>query len=185
MSKYNLVIRNDKLVQYDRFALFIMLLNTFVFVYQSIIVTDLTTRIFFIAGAVLVTLSIGLNKWRNKGKTITFILSGLVACVLTWLMVRSFWAAFISLTLLLLYRSARRPLSVTVYDDRLVYHSFPQRVITWQELNNVVLKDGLLTVDLKNNRIIQTEILNSQGDPSEAEFNEFCRQRMVSAVSTA
>jgi hypothetical protein len=58
-------------------------------------------------------------------------------------------------------------------------------VITWQELNNVVLKDGLLTVDLKNNRIIQTEILNSQGDPSEAEFNEFCRQRMVSAISTA
>jgi hypothetical protein len=45
----------------------------------------------------------------------------------------------------------------------------------WQEMNNVVIKDGLVTVDCKNNRLYQKEIAGDISPEFEAEFNEFCR----------
>lgn len=46
----------------------------------------------------------------------------------------------------------------------------------WNEFNNVVIKDGLLTFDFKNNRlkyIAIEEVVN------EAKFNEYCRQQLA------
>ena len=60
-------------------------------------------------------------------------------------------------------------------------HYFPKRIIIWEELQNVILKDGLLTIDFKNNMIIQSEILPAESNfINEAEFNEFCRSRLES-----
>jgi hypothetical protein len=50
--------------------------------------------------------------------------------------------------------------------------------VSWDEVNNVILKDGLLTIDFKNNKLFQHIILNSEEDISEKEFNEFCRQQL-------
>ena len=46
-----------------------------------------------------------------------------------------------------------------------------KRTIEWKELNNVILKDGILTIDLKNNKVFQNEIMSPT---SEMDFNEFC-----------
>ena len=53
-----------------------------------------------------------------------------------------------------------------------------QREVNWDEVNNVILKDGLLTIDFKNNKLFQHIILNSDEDISEKEFNEFCNQQL-------
>ena len=45
---------------------------------------------------------------------------------------------------------------------------------TWAELGNVIIKDGLLTVDCKNNRLFQKETSDEITDQNEAKFNEFC-----------
>jgi hypothetical protein len=82
-----------------------------------------------------------------------------------------YWAAVIIFFLFLFQDISRRKLTVLVFDDRIVYPSFPKRTIEWKEMKNVVLKDGWLTIDLKNNKIFQNEILSPT---SEIEFNEFC-----------
>ena len=46
------------------------------------------------------------------------------------------------------------------------------------EINNIVLKDGLLTIDLKNNKLIQKEVNDEVLPSDEHDFNEFCRQRL-------
>ncbi len=45
---------------------------------------------------------------------------------------------------------------------------------TWAELGNVIIKDGLLTVDCKNNRLFQKETSEYITELDEAKFNEFC-----------
>ncbi|HET9431236.1 MAG TPA: hypothetical protein VFO70_08665, partial [Chitinophagaceae bacterium] len=60
----------------------------------------------------------------------------------------------------------------------IVYTSFPVKNITWNQVNNVILKDGLLTLDQKNNRILQVEIRNSDPDIDEKDFNEFCSRQL-------
>lgn len=44
----------------------------------------------------------------------------------------------------------------------------------WYELNNALVKDGLLTIDFKNNSILQAEILQND----ENEFNCFCQEQL-------
>src|SRR3954464_12181519 len=38
--------------------------------------------------------------------------------------------------------------------------TFSERLIGWNQLNNVILRDDLLTLDFKNNKILQLEVLD-------------------------
>ena len=52
---------------------------------------------------------------------------------------------------------------------------FKTVVFPWTEMDNVILKDNLLTVDFKTNKIIQVEILENNRMIDETEFNFFCK----------
>ena len=34
---------------------------------------------------------------------------------------------------------------------------FPFKYFSWEEVNNIILRDNMLTIDFKNNKIIQRE----------------------------
>jgi hypothetical protein len=63
-------------------------------------------------------------------------------------------------------------------EDLIVFNSFPQKKYGWDDVNNVVLKDGLLTIDLKNNRLIQKEVNDEVTPKDEKDFNDFCQSRL-------
>ena len=48
----------------------------------------------------------------------------------------------------------------------------------WKDISNVVLKDGILTIDLKNNKLIQSVISKESADINEREFNLFCKEQL-------
>lgn len=48
----------------------------------------------------------------------------------------------------------------------------------WQQLDNVILKDNLLTIDFISNKIIQTEIAESDETVDEPAFNDFCFEQI-------
>ena len=73
---------------------------------------------------------------------------------------------------------AHKKLVVHVTDKTIVVPYMFQKDVSWDEVNNVILKDGLLTIDFKNNRLFQHIILNSDKDINEKEFNEFCREQL-------
>lgn len=59
--------------------------------------------------------------------------------------------------------------------EKILYPSFPNKTYLWNEVNNVMLKDNVLTIDLKNNKLIQAVIDKSSADEiDEKAFNEFC-----------
>ncbi|MGC4034655.1 MAG: hypothetical protein QM764_01750 [Chitinophagaceae bacterium] len=45
-------------------------------------------------------------------------------------------------------------------------------------MSNAILKDGILTIDFKNNKIIQAEIDEEYAVVNEKEFNEFCKRQL-------
>ncbi|MEO7307279.1 MAG: hypothetical protein ABIW15_07485 [Ferruginibacter sp.] len=57
---------------------------------------------------------------------------------------------------------------------------FKTVVFPWSEMDNVILKDNLLTIDFKTNKIIQVEIVESARVVDEAEFNRFCTEQISS-----
>lgn len=56
--------------------------------------------------------------------------------------------------------------------------AFSKRIIGWNEVNNVILRNDLLTVDQKNNKLLQLEVLDNVPDVKAAEINGFCKSRL-------
>ena len=57
---------------------------------------------------------------------------------------------------------------------------FPKK-ISWSELNNVIIKDDLMTMDFNNNKIFQRYTDDEEEDEYEVEseeFNDYCRLRV-------
>lgn len=57
--------------------------------------------------------------------------------------------------------------------------SFSNKMYDWPAFNNVVLKDGLLSLDFKNNKLLQLE-LDSTARADEQQFNVFCANKINS-----
>ena len=51
---------------------------------------------------------------------------------------------------------------------------FSATVHPWSDLNNVILRDDLLTIDFKSNRLMQIVVDNSTTIVDETSFNGFC-----------
>ena len=58
---------------------------------------------------------------------------------------------------------------------------FKTVIYNWQQMDNMILKDNLLTIDLKSNKIIQAEIEETKETVDEKIFNEFCTQQVAAA----
>lgn len=97
---------------------------------------------------------------------------------LTWFNIGYWQIGLVIFGLGFLYQVAKRPLLVTIITEKITYPSFPKKSFDWSALNNILLKDGLLTIDLKNNRFIQQPVDETKTSVNEQDFNDFCRQQL-------
>ncbi|MGG9962893.1 hypothetical protein [Ferruginibacter sp. SUN106] len=63
-------------------------------------------------------------------------------------------------------------------DNITVSKSLFKKQYHWAEVENVVLKDHLLSIDLKNNHLIQVEITLESYSIDETLFNQFCLHQL-------
>jgi len=96
------------------------------------------------------------------------------------------WVGALFLLLTFLEFQAKRPLEIGFDRDRVVINSLFKQQFDWTAFDNIVLKDGLLTLDFKSNRLIQREVADDDedDDADEDEFNAYCRER-IAAISAA
>lgn len=74
----------------------------------------------------------------------------------------------------------KRKFSMSILETGIVLNNFPKRKIPWGDLQNLVAKDGLLTIDFTNNKLIHASIVEKESNiDNEAEFNEFCKQQIM------
>ena len=71
---------------------------------------------------------------------------------------------------------------IIVSGEGIIYPSFPKKQIEWKDVSNVILKDGLITIDLNNNALIQNLVDRKvPEDFNEMEFNDFCLKKILAA----
>lgn len=66
-------------------------------------------------------------------------------------------------------------------EEIIVKSGFIPQKIKWSELNNVLIRDDLFTMDFKNNKLFQAYTDDSEDDEYEVgddEFNAYCRERL-------
>ena len=64
------------------------------------------------------------------------------------------------------------------HDAVIVHYVFFNKPHNWSLLNNVILKDRILTIDFKSNKLMQAEIAPESFDIDEKSFNVFCTEQL-------
>jgi hypothetical protein len=114
---------------------------------------------------------------RYNGKTAYFRFATLIAAwgLFVTLPTSYAWIAAAYVIAAVLEKQIKFPREIAFDEQEIVFNRFPRKYYQWGELNNVVLKDGMLTVDFKNNLLIQKHIDSQVTPQMENEFNRFCR----------
>ncbi|MBK5271728.1 MAG: hypothetical protein JJE22_12020 [Bacteroidia bacterium] len=181
MKKYEIVLQNEKAKTYPTISWLIVVLNFIAFLYFGISRTSKNISYPFIAAAILIFIFLWFLSIKKDSKPATYKFRFFFSVIiLSWIIIHFYWAAAINLFLFIIQDITSRSLVVLFSEEEIIYPSFPKRTIQWQQLNNVILKDGILTIDCKNNRVYQDAI---DSDVNEASFNDFCNEQLKLSVS--
>ena len=132
----------------------------------------------YLAGIIFIVLLIAWSyySYYKHDKEIYYSKALLIAG-LVWTKMPYFqWMVFVFVLLAILEYQAKLAPEIGFSEDHIVFNGLLKKKYKWNEVQNVVLKDGLLTVDLKNNRLMQKEIDSGENEASEEEFNNWVRK---------
>lgn len=106
---------------------------------------------------------------------VMLVIAIVVLCLLTW---SPYFAIVLVLHWALEKIIAKEPKYLVDLNGVKITKLLNEKLYTWVEIQNVVLKDGLLTIDFKNNHIFQSPVTTKDVQPDEKSFNQFCRQQL-------
>lgn len=179
---YTFILKNEKTKNYRMVSQLLVIFNLLGFVFLLIKNETTIAKNYSVFFGILITAVytfFTIVEWLSKKPLPDFWHRMVFAfCALTWLKEGYWWLAIILLVFIALDIIAHRKLVVKISEKKIEIPYFPEKKADWNEMSNVILKDGLLTIDFKNNKILQQMILNSDWDVNEKEFNEFCRQQL-------
>jgi len=183
--QYVVTLKNNSSRYIDRLSL-LLLFTSFAFFVREQLLSPNELKIAYTAGALII---LGFVVWnllqqRLQPGKIVFYGRALIITSIIWVMMPYLnWLIVPYAILGLVERQAKMPTEIGFSDDSVVIGSLLRRKYKWTDFNNVVLKDDLLTLDFKNNRLLQRETIDEEGDAEEDEFNDYCRERLAKAHS--
>jgi hypothetical protein len=188
--QYLVILKKSSERATDLLSVLLCLFTAISFLYFALVAEPreagggLNTRSYgLIAASVLLLAGMVINVLRRRYKgqvryRYLLLIAGTAWIALTtmpWMVVLFFLLAFLE------YQT-KRPLEIGFDQDIIVINTLIRQRFGWGDLTNVVLKDGLLTLDFVNNRLIQKEVADEdedEDDASEEEFNLYCRERLA------
>ncbi|GGA96754.1 hypothetical protein [Puia dinghuensis] len=147
--------------------------------------SDAWLNIVVAAAMVLGLVVTGIARQRMPTNKVRYRYLLLLAAAGWMLLTPAPWVGALFFILTFLEYQTKRPLEIGFDHDRVVINTLIKQQFDWSVFNNVILKDGLLTLDFKNNRLIQKEVADDddEDDADEEEFNTYCRTRLAAAQS--
>jgi hypothetical protein len=94
--------------------------------------------------------------------------------LLTMQLFGTIWLAMLYIILVVAEAQFKMPLELGFDEFGITRNSFAKKFTPWADLQNIVVRDNMLTLDYKNNKIFQREIAGDYPDEIGTEFNEFC-----------
>lgn len=178
--QYILILKNEKLKSYSSISLLLVIFNMLGFVFLLFsngekIMANLLLLISIAITAAYSFIAIN-NKRKNIDTPVQWHRIIFLFCSLVWILESYWWLSIVLVFFVLFDMLAHRKLEVKISETRTLLPSLIKKEVGWNELNNLVLKDDLLTIDFKNNKLFQHLILTSEVETDELKFNQFCHQ---------
>jgi hypothetical protein len=176
--KYVVTLKNTSRKFIDTFSLLLLSISALLFLREQYFSDNI--KIAYLFGGMTIAVITGWNLYRQKkhGKTVYYS-SALFIAAIAWVTMPYLSWLFLPFALMGLFeRQAKLPLEVGFTDNEIAINTLIRRKYKWADFNNIILKDDLLTLDFKTNRLLQRETVDEEGDAEEDEFNVYCREQL-------
>jgi len=160
-----------------------LLLIAAIIIFLFFLFNNINAWIWYSLPVIVITAQIIYNLFeRRKGEIVSYRISFFIAALgFILLPEKSFFTILLTglyIIPLFLERQIKFPEEIGFAEDGITINTFSKKYYPWSLINNVVLKDGLLTIDYKDNKLFQKEIEEKISPVLESEFNEFCRSKL-------
>jgi hypothetical protein len=178
---YVVTLKREKEKYIDATSIFLCILSIAAFVIVQI--QQGKVNLFFCVAATILIAGLGINVFasRNKHQIVRYK-NWLIIAGIFWVgMPNLQWVCMVFFFLAFLEYQAKYPLEIGFSKDVVVMNTLIRKRFSWDDFTNIMLRDGLLTMDFKNNRILQKQTVDDQEDydADEEEFNDYCRGKLI------
>jgi hypothetical protein len=177
--QYIVTLKRDNEQQVDRISTGLCFLSVLAFVYEQLAAGQI--NFLFSLSAIAIASGTILNLLRiRKGLRGIRFRNWLLISAVTWIgMPHLQWLCIFYFILAFLEYQAKYPLELGFTGEGVVINRIIRKKYPWSAFNNILLKDGMLTLDFKDNKIFQRETLEEEEpDAAEDEFNDYCRKHL-------
>ncbi|CAN5432903.1 hypothetical protein BH10BAC2_BH10BAC2_47490 [soil metagenome] len=181
-QEYRIVVKNERYNHTRIFQLVFLAIMSVFFIIAAYYKNDM----FAFAWPALICFSIFIAQNqadfpRYKFFRITnFLESGFLWAIAGSMLLLTWWIALLVIIIAVLQLFIKKQYEIIFTKEAVVIKAPPEKNVEWQSLQNLVVKDELLTIDYKNNKIFQAELIPALSNiGNEAEFNDFCRLQLA------
>lgn len=183
-DKFNYVItiksNDEKIIRLIGQILIVLALAIFLYLaidyFQIERLKTYATFLFIVCAIILIIwVYIMFNKYKPSFRY-AFFLAGITFFFYFPHPVLKFLLGGLYIVLGLIESAVRARKEIAVDNSGILINNFPGKFVAWDKLSNVVIKDQLITIDFKNNKLYQKEIEGYITPEIEKEFNGFVQQ---------
>ena len=178
--QYVVTLKRDNEKYIDIISICLCSLSMLTFIFEQLRTRHFNFLLTFAAIVIISGIIVNFILLKKEGRQVRYR-NWLLIAGITWIGMPylQFFSIFFLLLAFLEYQ-AKYPLEIGFSNDLIVMNTLFKKKFQWSDFNNIILKDGLLTLDFKNNKLFQKEALDDdEPDADEDEFNEYCREQLA------
>ncbi|MBM3442715.1 MAG: hypothetical protein FJX89_08465 [Bacteroidetes bacterium] len=183
---YVVVLRDTNRKATQRFGLLLSLLALLILAYRAYGIAESKASILFVVACAIFILR---NALRMRAQQAIRHAPCLAVAGIGMIVVPPFFGIglpFLALAWLESYASRKSEIGFS--PQGIHFNGLGSRKYAWSEVKNVVLRDDLLTIDFRNNRLYQRytdDEADEEYEVGEDDFNAFCRSQVNGTVTSS
>lgn len=147
------------------FTVFLFLVEWITMLFLSRQFVDGTAAYYGAMGACLLNVGLSITYFRNRKtpSALRYLMAGFLIFAMAWFLIGQFVFALLTVVFATFGWKEISARTLELNEEGLRLNSFPAKNFSWSELEHIQVKDGLLTLDFKDNRLLQfplSETLN-------------------------
>ena len=187
-KSYSIEIPNERQPTYRIVLLIVSIINLLAFIYLALNTGSENLLPVIYAGVALSATALGTILLKRFGKYLpdSWAAAALIMSAILWVLSGNYLPGFLLLIFAALGIVAQRKPVIHFESSYIRYPSFPEKRLHWADVDFVMLKDDILTIEMKSNHLLQftlDKVLASNTDANQ--FNEFCASCVSNAASNS
>jgi hypothetical protein len=176
MQQFEIVLKNNNIRSYRFIALMLVILNLAIFIF--LLFSD-SYFVDALSDLILVCIYAIFRFYQSRKNKAFFFIDEVAFFVLAgcWIVLHHYLFAIFCALIGTLYHFSLQKIHFVFSGELIIRMNFPRTEYQWAKFNNVMLRDGILTLDFTDNKLIQMEVEDNI-TINEFEFNAFAKQKI-------